>query len=100
MLVTTLNLISRSMGTDSAVFITTIKLFALLFVGILGMISLIRHGAGPGLQPSTLFEGSSLNPSNYAIALYSGLWAFDGWDACSVSWISALGTKECVADST
>ena len=27
-----------------------------------------------------LFEGSSNSPSAYALALYSGLWAFDGWD--------------------
>jgi len=27
-----------------------------------------------------LFTGSSTSPSAYALALYSGLWAFDGWD--------------------
>jgi amino acid transporter len=84
-LVTTLNLISQSMGTNSSVVITTVKLLALLFVAILGVISLARHGAGPALRPSTIFDGSSTSPGSYAIALYSGLWAFDGWDACSVN---------------
>ncbi len=83
-LVSILNLISRSMGTNSAIIITTIKLGALLFVAILGLISLIRHGAGPALAPSNLFLGASSQLSSYAIALYSGLWAFDGWDACCV----------------
>lgn len=27
-----------------------------------------------------LFTGSSTSPSSYALAIYSGLWAFDGWD--------------------
>ena len=30
------------------------------------------------MQP--LFEDSSLSPSAYSLALYSGLWAFGGWD--------------------
>ena len=83
-LVSILNLISRSMGTNSAIFISSIKLGALLFVAVLGVISLIRHGAGPALAASGLFAGMSTQPSSYAIALYSGLWAFDGWDACCV----------------
>lgn len=32
---------------------------------------------------SSLFEGSSSSPSAYALALYSGLWSFDGWDQSS-----------------
>ena len=73
------------MGPSSAIFITTIKLCALVFVAILGLISLIRHGAGTDMLPANIFAGTSSQPSNYAIALYSGLWAFDGWDACCVS---------------
>ena len=26
------------------------------------------------------FEGTSSNLSNWAVAIYAGLWAFDGWD--------------------
>jgi hypothetical protein len=26
------------------------------------------------------FEGTNKNVSNWAVALYAGLWAFDGWD--------------------
>lgn len=32
---------------------------------------------------SNLFEGSATSPGAYALALYSGLWAFDGWDQTS-----------------
>ncbi len=28
----------------------------------------------------SLFQDSSHSPSEYALALYSALWAFDGWD--------------------
>ena len=84
-LVSILNLASRSMGTRFSVVITTVKLGALVFVGVLGVIGLVRHGAGPALSPSGIFLGTSPRPGSYAIALYSGLWAFDGWDACCVS---------------
>lgn len=32
-----------------------------------------------------MFEGASTEVSSYAIALYSGLWAFDGYDQANVS---------------
>lgn len=50
-----------------------------IFVIVLGMIQLIRGKASESFsQP--LFEDSSHSPSAYSLALYSGLWAFDGWD--------------------
>ncbi|WWD16103.1 hypothetical protein CI109_100528 [Kwoniella shandongensis] len=81
-LVSTLNLISRTMGTDSTVVLTTIKIGSLIFVAVLGLIALIKNGPGEGLSSSGLFEGTKTELSSYAIALYSGLWAFDGWDSC------------------
>lgn len=32
---------------------------------------------------SGLFDGTSRSPSRYALALYSGLWAYEGWDQVS-----------------
>jgi amino acid transporter len=50
-----------------------------VFVIALGMIQLVRGRASESFsQP--LFEDSSHSPSAYSLALYSGLWAFDGWD--------------------
>ncbi|WVQ78463.1 hypothetical protein IAT38_000549 [Cryptococcus sp. DSM 104549] len=77
-----LNVISPTMGTNSTVVLTTIKIGALLFVAVLGLVALIRDGPGEGLKPSKLFDGTIKDAGNYAIALYSGLWAFDGWDSC------------------
>jgi len=82
-LVSMLNLISRSAGTNSSVVITAVKTISLVFVGVLGVIYLARYGPGQALT-TDVFAGSSQSPGSYAIALYSGLWAFDGWDACSV----------------
>lgn len=84
-LISGLNLISPTSGTHSAVVLTAIKIGSLIFVGVLGLLYLIRHGPGPSFASGSVFKGSSTNLSDYAIALYSGLWAFDGWDQCSVS---------------
>jgi len=86
--VTVLNLASKSMGTNSTVVITTVKMMSLLFVGVLGVVWLVKNGPGEALSRD-VFKGSSTSPGNYAIALYSGLWAFDGWDAACVSPISS-----------
>ncbi|WVW82894.1 hypothetical protein I302_104908 [Kwoniella bestiolae CBS 10118] len=81
-LVSLLNILSRTSGTDSTLILTTIKIGALVFVGVLGLIALVKNGPGDSLTPSGLFEGTKSDLSSYAIALYSGLWAFDGWDSC------------------
>lgn len=85
LIISALNLISPTAGTHSAVVFTTIKIGSLIFIGVLGLIYLVRNGPGPSFLDKGLFEGSSTNPGDYALALYSGLWAFDGWDQCSVS---------------
>lgn len=85
-----LNAISPTMGTNSTVVLTVIKIGALVFVAVLGAIVLLRDGPGEGLMPSGLFKGTLADAGNYAIAIYSGLWAFDGWDACCVRLIGVL----------
>lgn len=50
-----------------------------LLVATLGIVQLARgHASGSFREP--IFEDTSHSPSAYALALYSGLWAFDGWD--------------------
>lgn len=83
--VSVLNLVSRTMGTNFSVITTSIKIGSLIFVFVLGIIFLVRHGPGPSLSGGSIFEGTSGQVGSYAIALYSGLWAFDGWDQCNVS---------------
>lgn len=84
--VTILNLASRTMGANFGVIMVAIKIVALVFIAILGLLTLIKDGPGPAFTTETFFKGTSSQPSTYAIALYSGLWAFDGWDQCNVSW--------------
>jgi amino acid transporter len=84
-LISLLNLISPTAGTHSQVVLTAIKIGSLVFVGVLGIIYLIRHGPGPAFT-GNIFAGSSKEPGSYATALYLGLWAFDGWDQCSVGY--------------
>ncbi|KAL4265325.1 Cellular Amino Acid Transporter [Pleurotus pulmonarius] len=57
--VTLLCIAARNLGSRAAVIFTSVKVLALVSVTILG---------------------SSRSPSAYSLALYSGLWAFDGWD--------------------
>lgn len=83
--VSTLNLISRTMGTSFSIVITTVKVASLIFVFILGLIALLRDGPGPALTGSALFEGTTSNPGSYALAIYSAAWGYDGWDQCNVS---------------
>lgn len=50
-----------------------------MFVIVLGIVQLARGKASASLR-EPWFEGSSMSPSGYSLAFYSGLWAFDGWD--------------------
>ncbi len=38
----------------------------------------VATGHGAGNFSHNVFEGTSTNLGNYALALYSGLWAYDG----------------------
>jgi amino acid transporter len=46
---------------------------------VFGIVRLAAGKASSSIR-QPLFTGSSTSPSAYALALYSGLWAFDGWD--------------------
>ncbi|KAJ2937052.1 hypothetical protein H1R20_g39, partial [Candolleomyces eurysporus] len=97
LVVTILCIAARKLGTRVAVVFTTLKIIALvcpstsvpfgtdvhvasqILVTTLGIVQLARGKASNSLR-GNLFEGSSHSPSSYSLALYSGLWAFDGWD--------------------
>ncbi|KAI6028748.1 amino acid permease-domain-containing protein [Pisolithus orientalis] len=64
---------TRNMGTRAAV------VFMSMSITIIGLIQLIRGRVSESFK-EPLFDGSSQSPSEYSLALYSGLWAFDGWD--------------------
>lgn len=70
---------TRNMGTRAAVVFMSVKIVALMSITIIGLMQLIRGRVSESFK-EPLFDGSSQSPSEYSLALYSGLWAFDGWD--------------------
>ncbi|TBU65740.1 L-methionine transporter [Dichomitus squalens] len=68
-----------TLGSRAAVVFTTVKIVALTSITVLGLVQLARGKASTSLTEPP-FEQSSTSPSAYALALYSSLWAFDGWD--------------------
>jgi len=84
-LVTLLNCVSTKLGTRSADVFMFLKFFALLGVTVIGIVVAItgfsyKGDANKDWRDRGWFDGTSENVSNWAVALYAGLWAFDGWD--------------------
>ncbi|KAI6103401.1 amino acid permease-domain-containing protein [Pisolithus sp. B1] len=79
LLVTFLCAATRNMGTRAAVMFTSVKIVSLMSITVIGLVQLIRGRVSPSFKEPP-FEGSSTSPSAYSLALYSGLWALDGWD--------------------
>lgn len=90
LLVTFLNCVSTKVGTRSADVFMFLKFVALIGVTVTGVVVAITGFSWKG-QPSEdwkskgWFEGTNTNVSNWAVALYAGLWAFDGWDNVRIS---------------
>ncbi|KAF9052662.1 L-methionine transporter [Panaeolus papilionaceus] len=78
-IVTIICVAASKLGPRVAVVFTVVKVTSLLLVTVLGVVQLIRGKASASFR-EPLFSGSSTSPSSYSLALYSGLWAFDGWD--------------------
>lgn len=84
-LVTALNCISTKIAAKSANIFMFFKFVALLGVTVMGIV-VATTGLSWSGQPSTdwrthnWFDDTSTDPSRWAVALYAGLWAFDGWD--------------------
>ncbi|KAI9709083.1 MAG: hypothetical protein M1820_003529 [Bogoriella megaspora] len=83
-LVTLLNCISTKIGTRSADVFMFFKFIALIGVTTVGIVVAITGFTWRG-QASLdwrkgWFNNTSGDLSQWAVALYAGLWAFDGWD--------------------
>jgi hypothetical protein len=88
--ITLLNCISTKLGTKLGNLFMFFKFIALLGVTIIGIVVATTGFTAKGGQANddwkihNWFEGTSTDVSSWAVALYSGLWAFDGWDnVCS-----------------
>jgi amino acid transporter len=86
--VTLLNCISTKLGTKMGDMFMFMKFIALLGVTIIGIVVAttgFSHSgeANQDWKTRGWFEGTSHSASSWAVALYAGLWAFDGWDNVS-----------------
>lgn len=81
--VTLLNCVSKKVSTRSADALMILKFVALIAVTITGIVvatGAIRPAVDPEWRKMNWFAGTSRDPSEWAISLYAGLWAYDGWD--------------------
>ncbi|KAF4984942.1 hypothetical protein FDECE_16950 [Fusarium decemcellulare] len=84
-LVTFMNCISTRLGTRVNDMLMFMKFIALLGVTITGVVVAITGKTLKGksnvdLKGQAWFENTSMDMSAWALALYAGLWAYDGWD--------------------
>lgn len=84
-LITFLNCISTKLGTRMGDIFMFMKFIALLGVTAIGIVVAITGFSASGKANEDWknhgwFEGTSTSASSWAVALYAGLWAFDGWD--------------------
>lgn len=97
-LVTIFNSISTRLGTRMGDLFLILKFGALLGVTVVGIVVAATGFSYDGKlsqewKHENWFAGTNQNLSNWAVALYAGLWAFDGWDNVSytrVHWLSLI----------
>lgn len=83
--ITILNCISTRLATRMGDLFMLLKFVALLGITITGIVVAATGFTWKGI-PNTewkttgWFDGTSTDPSSWAVAIYAGLWAFDGWD--------------------
>ncbi|KAG8625707.1 hypothetical protein KVT40_006108 [Elsinoe batatas] len=82
---TLVNCVSTRMATRSTDVLMFLKFVALIGVGVLGLVVAITGFSYKGQASNDWknigwFEGTSHDTSEWAVALYAGLWAYDGWD--------------------
>lgn len=84
-IVTFINCVSTKMGTrlsDMFMFMKFLALIAVAVIGIVVAATGFSYSGEPNVEWKTTswFAGTNTDISNLAVALYAGLWAFDGWD--------------------
>lgn len=82
---TAISCTSTRLGTrvgDMFMFLKFIALLAITVTGIIVAATGFSYDGAPNQdwKHGNWFEGTKSNASSWAVALYAGLWAFDGWD--------------------
>lgn len=83
-----LNCVSTRLGTRVNDMLMFLKFVALLGVTVIGVVVAVTGfsltgGENTAWKSQDWFRGTSHDLSGWAVALYAGLWAFDGWDNVS-----------------
>ncbi|KAI1135124.1 amino acid permease-domain-containing protein [Hypoxylon sp. FL0543] len=83
--VTFLNCVSTRLGTRVNDMLMFLKFIALIGVTICGIVVALTGYSFSGTantdwKSHAWFDGTSTDGSHWAVALYAGLWAYDGWD--------------------
>ncbi|EPE02291.1 amino acid transporter [Ophiostoma piceae UAMH 11346] len=83
--VTVMNCVSTKLGTrvnDLLMFLKFVALVGVTITGIVVAATGYSYSGTPSLDWKThpWFANTNLDASAWAVALYAGLWAFDGWD--------------------
>ena len=84
-LVTFLNCLSTRLGTRIGDVLMVLKFVALFGITVVGIVVAVTGFSWKGTpnedwKTQSWFEGTSSSASSWAVALYAGLWAYDGWD--------------------
>ncbi|CAJ0895763.1 6416_t:CDS:2 [Entrophospora sp. SA101] len=74
-----INSYSVRLATRTQDIFTVLKLVTLAAIAVIGFIVLGKGGLTKNFE-GNLFAGSSTRLSDYTLAFYSGLWAYDGWN--------------------
>jgi amino acid transporter len=81
-ILTCLNIYSTIFSTSIQKVLTAAKVLSLVVIGVMGLIYFNSHHSGSFSKP--LFEGTTTDPGNLALALFSALWAYDGWNNLNI----------------
>lgn len=88
-----MNCISTKVVTRIGDIFMFFKFIALIGVTVTGIVvaitGLSSNGSANKEWKTGWFEGTNTDISGFAVALYGGLWAFDGWDNVCVIYIQA-----------
>ncbi|KAK5122795.1 hypothetical protein LTR85_003710 [Meristemomyces frigidus] len=85
-LVTALNSVSTKLGARTSDVFMFLKFVGLLAITVTGIVvattglAYDKPALSTAWRTTSWFEGTSMSSSQWAVALYAGLWAFDGWD--------------------
>ena len=84
--VTCINSTSTKLGARTSDVFMFLKFVGLLAITVLGIITAVtgwsynKESLSQTWKDTNWFEGTSASTSKWAVALYAGLWAYDGWD--------------------